>query len=97
MAITNTRTVESIEVVPAFNPSAGPDSNEGHPSVTVRYAHTFDDTEDAELPVTTTVHKNIVKYAMSDPSVDEVPVVTGLTDYSGEDPLVQSVCAAIWS
>ena len=84
MAITNTRTVQRLEVYPG-----------DAPTIMVVYQHTFDDTEDAALPVTTTTTKNLVK---------EVTVVneegvenTVATDISGEDALVQTVANAVWA
>lgn len=84
MAITNTRTVQRLEVYPGDTPT-----------IMVVYQHTFDDTEDAELPVTTTVTKHLVKEVTT---VDEEGVEsTVVTDVSTEDPLVQSVANGIWS
>jgi hypothetical protein len=85
MAIINTRTVQRIEVFAA-------DSVNQHPRMTVVYTHVFDDTEDADLPVETQKVKHLHKYIMERGSETEV-----LTDVSGEDPLVQTIAAAVWT
>lgn len=52
MAITNTRTVQRVEVYPAV-------SEDTKPRLMVVYEHTFDDTSDADLPVVTTKVKHL--------------------------------------
>ena len=54
----------------------------------VVYNNTFDDSEDATLPVTTTRVVHLYKYVEDGGAA---------TDYSSEDALVQTVCGAIWS
>ncbi len=88
MAITNVRTVQRCEVHPLQDSSAADTANAKHPSVMVAYNHTFDDSEDATLPVTTTKVVYLYKYVEDGGAA---------TDYSGEDALVQTVCGAIWS
>jgi len=88
MAITNTRTVQRCEVYP-------PMSADDHPTVMVVYTHTFDDTSDAELPVTTEKVKHLYKYAVAFDE-DGVETLTA-TDVTGEDQLVQDICGALWS
>lgn len=87
MAIIHTRTVRKIEVLPAIN--------RPHPQITVWYTYTFDDTEDAELPVTTDKRVDLI-YSTEylDPDTDQVTVT--ITDISSHDPLVQAVAAGIW-
>ena len=86
MAITNTRAVQRIEVYPS----------DTDPSVMVVYEHTFDDSTDDALPVTSTVTKRLHRYSVS--TVDDDGTETQVaTDISGEDQLVQDVCGAIWT
>lgn len=87
MAITNTRSVQRIEVYPA--------QGDQKPRLMVVYEYTFDDTEDDQLPVVSTkvAHLNATTTDMSDP---ENPVESD-TDVSGHDELVQSVAAAVWA
>jgi hypothetical protein len=88
MAITLTRTLQRAEVYPLADSSAEDDTNAKHPSVMVVYNETFDDSSDADLPVTANKVKHIYKY-VEDGGAD--------TDYSGEDALVISICDAIWA
>lgn len=87
MAITNTRTVQRIEVYPSHGDST--------PSVMVVYQHLFDDSEDDQLPVTT----NNVVHLQKQTTVldDEGNETTQVTDVTGHDTLVQSVCNAVWA
>lgn len=87
MAITNTRTVQRVEVYPAA-------SEDTKPRLMVVYEHTFDDTSDADLPVVTTKVKHL-EATTTDYSDAENPVVSD-TDISGEDQLVQDICNALW-
>ena len=87
MAITKTRSVQRIEVYPAIG--------DGDERIMVVYENIFDDSEDAELPVTSTKVVHLEK-TVTDNSDPENPVVTN-TDISGEDALVQTVCNAVWS
>jgi hypothetical protein len=87
MAITNTRTVQRLEVYPGEEPR-----------IMVVYEHTFDDTEDAELPVVTTKVKHLEKFQpAAAPMEGEEAAEPELTDVSGEDPLVQTVANAVWA
>ena len=88
MAITNVRTVQRVEVYPAQDSSAANTANAKHPSVMVVYNHTFDDSEDAALPITTTKAAHLNKF------VEDGGAATSV---SGEDALVQTICAAIWA
>ncbi len=86
MAITKTEQVRRIDI----SPVSGSD-----PTVVVRKIVTFDDADDAQLPASQDTTKHIVKYTVT---TDEDGVETQtLTDYSGEDALVISVCDAIWA
>ena len=89
MAITNTTSVQRIEVYPAQDSSAENTTNAGNCTVMVVYLETFDDSSDAKLPVTT--ERVIYLYKFSDEEAGTA------TDISGEDALVQSVCGAIWA
>ena len=88
MAITKVTTVQRIEVYPIGDSSADDTSNNKHESVMVVYNDTLDDSSDADLPVTATRVKHLYKFVEDGGAA---------TDYSGEDALVQTVCAAIWS
>ena len=87
MAITKTRSIQRLEVYPASG------DNDEH--VMVVYTHTFDDSEDNELPVTNTHVKHL--YKTTTDSSDPENIVEVATDISGEDALVQTVCNAVWS
>lgn len=88
MAITNTRVVQRAEVYPAME-------GETDPRVMVVYEHTFDDSSDDALPVTSTVVKNLSRNTVT---VDEDGTESSAaTDVTGEDQLVQDICAAIWT
>ena len=89
MAITNTTSVQRIEVYPAQDSSAANTTNAGNCTVMVVYLETFDDSSDAKLPVTT--ERGIYLYKFSDEEAGTA------TDISAEDALVQSVCGAIWA
>jgi len=88
MAITNVRTVERVEVYPIADSSAADTSNAKHESIMIVYNYTFDDSEDASLPITTTKVVHLSKFVSDGGSA---------TNVSGEDALVQTVCGAIWS
>ena len=88
MAITNVRTLQRCEVYPLQDSSAADTTNAKHESVMVVYRHTFDDSEDAALPVSTETVVHLYKYVEDGGAA---------TDYSSEDALVQTVCGAIWS
>ena len=69
----------------------------GNKRIMVVYEYTFDDTEDAELPVTTqkVMHLESVTYSDVNPDTEDEPVANP-TDLSSHDPLVQTICAAVW-
>jgi len=86
MAITKTEEIRRIDV----SPVSGSD-----PTVVVRKIITFDDEDDNQLPSSQDHTRHIVKYTTT---TDEEGVETQvLTDYSGEEALVVSVCDAIWA
>ena len=88
MAITNTRAVGRIETYPAVN--ADSDA-----TLMVVYEHTFDDTNDTALPVTSTVVKHLQRYVVT--TDEDGNETSTATDVTGEDQLVQDICAAIWT
>ena len=88
MAITKTTNVGRIEVYPALDAGAGATKLAAHETVMVVYEDTLDDSGDADLPVTATRVKNITKLVADDGAN---------TDYSSEDALVKTVCAAVWA
>jgi len=87
MAITNTRAVQRIETYPAL---VGDD-----PTLMVVYEHTFDDTNDTALPVTSTVVKHLQRYTVT--TDDDGNETSTATDVTGEDQLVQDICGALWT
>ena len=87
MAITNTRSVQRIEVYPSAQ-------TDGDPTLMVVYEHTFDDSEDDALPVTTTVTKYLNRYEMT---LADGETSSTATDVTGEDQMVQDVCGAVWT
>lgn len=87
MAITKTKTVESIVVYPAADPSADDNNPSKYERVFVTYRILLDDPEDNELPVETHQVLNLLKY---DNDGD-------LTNYDSEMSLVIQVCNAVWS
>ena len=88
MAITNVRKVQRVEVYPIADSTAADTSNAKHESIMVAYNYTFDDSEDASLPITTTKVVYLNKFVEDGGAA---------TDLSSEDALVQTVCGAIWS
>lgn len=85
MAITNVRTVQRVEVMPGT-----PD-----PSLMVVYVHTFDDSTDDQLPIATerTVWLNRYTVTVAEDGTES----SAATDVTGEDQLVQDICAGIWT
>lgn len=88
MAITKTTTVDRIEVYPPILDTEPDISNDKHPYVFIVYKDILDDESDTDLPVTATRTKYLYKFVENGGAA---------TDYSSEDALVQTVCAAIWS
>lgn len=87
MAITNTRAVQRIETYPAL---VGAD-----PTLMVAYQHTFDDTNDTALPVTSTVVKHLHRFTVT--VAEDGTESSAATDVTGEDQLVQDICGAVWA
>lgn len=88
MAITKTTKLQRLEVYPAVDSSAADTSNKKYPSIEIYYEDHLDDSTDDDLPVTAMRNKHLYKFVEDGGSA---------TNYSGEDALVQTVCAAIWS
>ena len=85
MAITNTRTVQRVEVQPE-----GDD-----PIVFVVYTHTFDDPNDDQLPAETEKTKWLNRYTVT--VAEDGTETSAATDISGEDAMVQAICGAVWT
>lgn len=79
MALTKTKTIVRCEVYPVPDRTA--------PQVMVMYNHTFEDSEDSELPLVAPTTK-ILEATDADGNA---------TDVSQEDLLVQTVCSAVWT
>jgi len=88
MAITKTRAVQRIEVYPAAEA-------DGDPRLMVVYENTFDDSEDDTLPETTVSVKNLERNTVT--ISDDGTESSAATDVTGEDQLVQDICAAVWT
>lgn len=95
MAITNTRAVQRIETYPAQDSSAADTTNEGSATLMVVYEHTFDDTSDDALPVTSTVVKHLQRFVVT--VDDDGNESSTATDVTAEDQMVQDICGAIWA
>ena len=90
MAISNTTTVQRIEIYPLTDSSAEDTANAKHPTMMVVYNNTLTGTgADAGLngSVSTTV-KHLSKFVEDGGDA---------TDVTGEDQLVQDVAGEIWS
>lgn len=85
MAISNTRTVQRVEVQPE-----GDD-----PKLMVVYVHTFDDSTDDELPIATEKTKWLHRYTVT--VAEDGTETSAATDVSGEDAMVQAICGAVWT
>jgi len=85
MAIINTRSVQRVEVYPSSD----------DPTIMIVYNHTFDDSGDDSLPVTTQVTKNLKRYQTT--VAEDGTETSTATDVTGENQLVQDICAAIWT
>ena len=89
MAITKTRKIENIKVLPAEDQSLEADAltNRANPTVTVTYINMWDDPNDDDLPVVSPSAHVIFRY--QDDGSD--------ADYSSHEELVRSICLAAWS
>lgn len=85
MAITNVRTVQRVEVMPGTS----------DPSLMVVYVHTFDDSTDDQLPIATERTVWLDRYTVT--VAEDGTESSAATDVTGEDQLVQDICAAIWT
>ena len=90
MAISNTKTVQRIEVYPASDSSAADTSNAKHPHVIVVYENTLGGTG-ADAALNGAVSTQVVHLSKF------VEDGGAATDVSGEDALVRTVCGAIWA
>ena len=86
MAITRTRSIANIEISVAGNTD---------PEIMVVYTDTFDDSTDDQLPATTNTHVHLSRYTVT--YADDGTETSTATDVTGEDQLVQDVCAAVWT
>jgi len=93
MAITKTTSVQRIEVYPAIGDDAT--LNDGNPTLMVVYEDAIDDPDDNDLPVTATRVKHLTRYLVT--MNDDDSETSTATDVTGENQLVQDVCAAIWT
>lgn len=93
MTITKTTTVQRCEVYPATGTDAT--TNEGNATVMVVYETVFDDTSDADLPETSTRVKHLHRFTVT--VAEDGTESSAATDVTGEDQLVQDICAAIWT
>ena len=93
MAITKTTSVQRVEVYP----SVGSDAtlNEGNPTMMVVYEDSMDDPNDSDLPVSATRVKSLQRFTIT--IADDGTDSSAATDVTGEDQLVQDICAAIWT
>tara|TARA_R100000426_G_scaffold31135_2_gene25580 strand:- start:1048 stop:1320 length:273 start_codon:yes stop_codon:yes gene_type:complete len=90
MAISNTKTVQRIEVYPLADSSADATANAKHPTVMVVYNNTLGGTG-ADAALDGSVSTQVIHLSKF------VEDGGAATDVSGEDALVQTVCGAIWS
>lgn len=90
MAISNTVSVQRIEVYPLADSSADDTANAKHPRLFVVYNNTLSGTgADAGLDGTVNTNtKNFTKFVEDGGAA---------TDMTGEDALVQTVATAVWS
>jgi hypothetical protein len=87
MAITKTVKILQIRIYPAADSTAEDSSNAKWPSLQLIKEVTLDDTEDAELPVSTHVRSVLNRYNLDDSAYD----------FSNEDTLTKAVLGAIWT
>ena len=90
MAISNTKTVQRVEVYPLADSSADATANAKHPTVMVVYNNTLGVTG-ADAALDGSVSTQVVHLSKF------VEDGGAATDVSGEDALVQTICGAIWS
>ena len=90
MAISNTKTVQRVEVYPLADSSADATANAKHPTVMVVYNNTLGGTgTDAALDGSVSTQVVHLSKFVEDGGA--------ATDVSGEDALVQTICGAVWS
>lgn len=93
MAITKTTSVQRVEVYPPVGSDAT--LNEGNPTMMVVYEDSMDDPDDSDLPVSATRVKSLQRFTIT--IADDGTDSSAATDVTGEDQLVQDICAAIWT
>lgn len=81
MAISKTRSIQMLNV--DWNEMYGDD-----PAVFVRYIDTWDDPDDDDMPVTKPYQVSFRRYQSDGETA---------TDMSGEDQMIQDICAAVWT
>ena len=89
MAVTKTSKIESIQI----------HYYDTIPTVEVMTAHTWDDPDDDQLPVSNRSSHSINKTTSTttyDENTGEATVTSSATDYSGEDAKVIAICDAVW-
>ena len=79
MAITRSSELMRIEIIPL--------GDGGFPNLFLTYRDSFDDPDDASLPVSNTRSAVLVKASPEGVA----------TDITGESQLVQDICAAVWT
>lgn len=87
MAITKTRKVVRLEIIPQ--------DGDMKPVVNFYYQYSIDDPNDDELPIVTQKAislQDITRTPNDDGTVTETP-----TDLTGHDDLVVAVCNAVWA
>lgn len=87
MAITKTVKILQIRIYPAADSTAEDSSNAKWPSLQLIKEVTLDDTEDAELPVSTHVRSALSRYNFDGSAYD----------FSNEDTLTKAVIASLWT
>lgn len=88
MPISQTRTVQRVEVYPAQEEGA-------KPRLMVVYEYTFKDIEDGEAPMVTT---RVVNLNATTAITNEEGETTEIeTDVSSHDEIVQTIASAVWA
>ena len=96
MAMTKTTTLTEINITPE-TVWINEEGVEGRNPTIIHavYRTVIDDPEDDQLPLARTFGKNLVKTTIT--RDDEGNEIVLDTDVSGEDQLVQDICAVIWA
>ena len=91
MAATKTSEIESINLYIA---------NRDHAQISVVEVITWDDPDDADLPVVNRKQRGLEKFTYTesfDPQTGERIMTESATDISGEPQLVQDIAAVVWA